>query len=134
MAKKILIVTDDAGESYEILYAYHRFLEEGYVPKIAAALQATTPGPKRLHTLRRLQDILYTEMTPAVGGSIVWADGVVIAKAAAGEGQGGDDADRACSDDGYFRIKGLDSGENGLPFDHRGPATRSAYYSGGPTR
>ena len=54
------------------------------VPKIAAALQATSPGSKRLHTLRRLQDILYTEMTPAVGGSIVWADGVVIAKAAAG--------------------------------------------------
>ena len=53
------------------------------IPKIATALRATSPGSKRLHTLRRLQDILYTEMTPAVGGSIMWADGVVIAKAAA---------------------------------------------------
>lgn len=34
--KKILIITDDAGESYEILYAQHRFLEEGYKPVIAA--------------------------------------------------------------------------------------------------
>src|SRR5260221_5938354 len=36
MAKKILIVTDDAGESHEILYAKHRFLEAGWVPVIAA--------------------------------------------------------------------------------------------------
>ena len=26
--KKILIITDDAGESYEIIYAKHRFEEE----------------------------------------------------------------------------------------------------------
>ncbi len=36
MAKKLLIITDDAGESYEILYAYHRFLEAGWEPRIAA--------------------------------------------------------------------------------------------------
>jgi protease I len=36
MAKKILIVTDDAGESFEILYAQHRFREAGYQPVIAA--------------------------------------------------------------------------------------------------
>ncbi|MFO1497248.1 MAG: DJ-1/PfpI family protein [Verrucomicrobiota bacterium] len=36
MPKKILIVTDDAGESFEILYAQHRFREAGYQPVIAA--------------------------------------------------------------------------------------------------
>lgn len=36
MAKRILIVTDDAGESHEILYAQHRFHEAGYRPVIAA--------------------------------------------------------------------------------------------------
>ena len=37
MPQKILIITDDAGESYEILYAKHRLLEAGYVPVIAAS-------------------------------------------------------------------------------------------------
>jgi protease I len=36
MSKKILIVTDDAGESLEIYYAKHRFLEAGLRPVIAA--------------------------------------------------------------------------------------------------
>jgi len=35
-AKKILIITGDAGESFEILYASHRLKEEGYIPIIAA--------------------------------------------------------------------------------------------------
>ena len=34
--KKILIITGDAGESFEILYAKHRLKEAGYVPVIAA--------------------------------------------------------------------------------------------------
>ncbi|HEY8946882.1 MAG TPA: DJ-1/PfpI family protein [Polyangiaceae bacterium] len=34
--KKILIVTDDAGECFEILYAKQRFREAGYAPVIAA--------------------------------------------------------------------------------------------------
>ena len=34
--KKILIITGDAGESFEILYATHRLLEAGYQPVIAA--------------------------------------------------------------------------------------------------
>lgn len=34
--KKILILTGDAGESFEILYASHRLKEAGYVPVIAA--------------------------------------------------------------------------------------------------
>ena len=43
MAGKILIVTGDAGEGYEALYAYHRMLEEGYEPVVAA------PSKRRLH-------------------------------------------------------------------------------------
>lgn len=41
--KKILILTGDAGESFEILYASHRFLEAGYQPVIAA------PSVKRMN-------------------------------------------------------------------------------------
>jgi protease I len=40
---KILIVTGDAGESYEALYAVHRFREEGWPVTIAA------PSARRLH-------------------------------------------------------------------------------------
>jgi protease I len=43
MQGKILVVTGDAGESYETLYAYHRMLEAGYEPVIAA------PSLRRLH-------------------------------------------------------------------------------------
>ena len=35
-AKKILIITGDAGESFEILYASHRLREAGVIPVIAA--------------------------------------------------------------------------------------------------
>ena len=41
--KKILIVTGDAGESYEALYAVHRMREAGYEPVVAA------PSKRRLH-------------------------------------------------------------------------------------
>lgn len=34
--KKILVITGDAGESFEILYASHRLREAGYYPVIAA--------------------------------------------------------------------------------------------------
>lgn len=40
---KILIITGDAGESYECLYAKHRFEEAGYKPVIAA------PSKKRMN-------------------------------------------------------------------------------------
>lgn len=43
MRRRILLVTGDGGESYETLYAYHRFLEAGYEPVIAA------PSKRRLH-------------------------------------------------------------------------------------
>jgi protease I len=32
---KILIVSGDGGESYEALYAIHRFQEEGWEPAVA---------------------------------------------------------------------------------------------------
>ena len=41
--QKILVITGDAGESYETLYAKHRFEEAGYEPVIAA------PQRKRLN-------------------------------------------------------------------------------------
>lgn len=43
MSKRILLVTGDAGEGYEALYAYHRFQEEGMTPVLAA------PSKRRLH-------------------------------------------------------------------------------------
>ena len=43
MSKRILLLTGDAGESYEALYARHRFLEAGYAPVLAA------PNKKRLN-------------------------------------------------------------------------------------
>jgi protease I len=42
-SKKILIITGDAGESFEILYASHRLREVGFTPVIAA------PAVKRLN-------------------------------------------------------------------------------------
>ena len=43
MSKPILIITGDAGESYECLYARHRLLEARLIPRIAA------PSRRRLH-------------------------------------------------------------------------------------
>jgi len=45
MSRKILIVTGDGGDSYETLYAYHRFREAQWEPVIAA------PARRRLHML-----------------------------------------------------------------------------------
>ncbi len=42
-SNSILIITGDAGESYECLYARHRLLEAGFTPVIAA------PSRRRLH-------------------------------------------------------------------------------------
>jgi protease I len=43
MSTSILVITGDAGESYECLYARHRLLEAGIRPVIAA------PSKRRLH-------------------------------------------------------------------------------------
>jgi len=39
MERKILIITGDGGESYETLYAYHRFQEAGLTPVLAAPVK-----------------------------------------------------------------------------------------------
>jgi len=44
MKKKILIVTDDAGESLEIYYAQHRFREAGYIAPIASTRRKLLHG------------------------------------------------------------------------------------------
>jgi protease I len=41
--QQILVITGDGGESYEALYAVHRFREEGWNPVVAA------PSRRRLH-------------------------------------------------------------------------------------
>ena len=43
MNRKILIITGDAGETYETLYAIHRFREAGFDAVVAA------PSKRRLH-------------------------------------------------------------------------------------
>ena len=43
MSKRILIITGDGGESYEVLFAVHRFQEAGYEAPIAA------PSKRRLN-------------------------------------------------------------------------------------
>jgi protease I len=43
MDRKILMITGDGGEGYEVLYAVHRFKEAGFVPVLAA------PSKRRLH-------------------------------------------------------------------------------------
>ncbi len=44
MSKKILLITDDAGESLEIYYAKHRFLEAGWRPVIASTQRKLLHG------------------------------------------------------------------------------------------
>jgi len=44
MAKQLLIITDDAGESLEIYYAQQRFLEAGWRPIIAATKRKLLHG------------------------------------------------------------------------------------------
>src|SRR5690349_21767068 len=39
----VLIITGDGGEAYETWFAFHRFQEAGYEPKVAA------PSKRRLH-------------------------------------------------------------------------------------
>ena len=43
MSEQVLVVTGDAGESYEALYATHRLREAGYEVRVAA------PSKRRLH-------------------------------------------------------------------------------------
>lgn len=64
MAKRILIVTGDGGESFEVLYAVQRMREEGYEAVVAA------PSRRRLHLV--MHDFepgwdTYIERTPGYG-------------------------------------------------------------------
>jgi protease I len=43
MSRKVLIVTGDGGDSFESLYACHRFMEAGWEPFVAA------PARRKLH-------------------------------------------------------------------------------------
>ena len=60
MARTILIITGDAGERFETLYARQRLTEAGFTPRIAA------PSKRRLNlgtlkrriTKRRLRQLL----------------------------------------------------------------------------
>jgi len=45
MSRKILLLTGDGGDSYEVLYAYQRFLEARWEPVVAA------PSRRTLHLL-----------------------------------------------------------------------------------
>jgi protease I len=45
MSRKVLIVTGDGGDSYEALYAYHRFKEAQWEPVVAA------PSRRALHMI-----------------------------------------------------------------------------------
>jgi protease I len=45
MSRKVLIVTGDGGDSYEVLYACQRFAEARWEPVVAA------PARRRLHTV-----------------------------------------------------------------------------------
>lgn len=46
MSRKVLVVTGDGGDSYEAMYALHRFLEARWEPVVAA------PSRKRLHLIQ----------------------------------------------------------------------------------
>lgn len=75
MSGKILILTGDGGNSYEALYAYHRFLEADWEPVV------TAPSRRRLHLV--VHDIepgwdTYTERP----GHSIDADVVITAVAA----------------------------------------------------
>ena len=59
MTKSILIITGDGGESYEVLFALHRFQEAGYdgadrgpVEAPAAIWSCTTSSPAGIPTRR----------------------------------------------------------------------------------
>ena len=64
MSKRVLILTGDAGESYETLYALHRMQEEGHDAVVAAL------APRRLHLV--IHDFepgwdTYIERSPGYG-------------------------------------------------------------------
>ena len=68
MARKILLITGDGGESYEALYARHRFLEAGFQPVPTFYAWAWPSGP--------LTDDCFAELLQrlksAIGNASTW--------------------------------------------------------------
>jgi protease I len=64
MSRKILIVTGDGGDSYQALYAFHRFLESRWEPVIAA------PSRRRLHLVIHEFDPGWETYTERPGHSV----------------------------------------------------------------
>jgi len=75
MSRKVLIVTADGGDSYESLYACHRFLEGGWEPFVAA------PARRRLHLLTHDFDPT-TESYVGRPGHVIEADLAITAVSA----------------------------------------------------
>lgn len=75
MSRKILIVTGDGGDSYEALYAYHRFLEARWQPVVAA------PSRRQLHMIIHDSDPKWETYVERPGHSID-ADVAITAVAA----------------------------------------------------
>ena len=76
--KNILIITGDAGESFEILYAKHRLAEEGYNSTVAAPTVAA-------HTVGEHTEVAHTAAAWAVAAPT--ADTVVVRNSEVESGQ-----------------------------------------------
>ena len=75
MSRKILIVTGDGGDSYEVLYAYQRFLEARWEPVIAA------PSRRPLHLMIHDREPGWSTYTERPG-HVMEADVAITAVAA----------------------------------------------------
>ena len=75
MSRKVLIVTGDGGDSYQALYACHRFLESHWEPVVAA------PARRRLHMVVHDTEPGWETYTERTGHSVE-ADMAIAAVAA----------------------------------------------------
>jgi len=75
MSRKILLLTGDGGDSYEVLYAYQRFLEARWEPVVAA------PMRRPLHLMIHDREPGWTTYTERPG-HLIDADVAITAVAA----------------------------------------------------
>ena len=68
MATSILIITGDAGESYECLYAQHRLLEAGLTPVVAV-----TARTRQLERERCLASGVDDFISKPIAAAHLWA-------------------------------------------------------------